>query len=342
MFAGIGLTHADAAYARNALEKRSAAGELVMLLNAADDPVIERLLTPRLALTIAEHLAFECGRYVLVVLSDMTSYAEAWSRAVQRSGDARARRAEVGPLPTKRRRDRIYCRRSCSALASYYRRKNGQPLPPRWQHPALTASDPLVRSAALHAQQLGQTHGWSPSTTNCVLDGLITVLDGRSADERIPLSEVRTRPHRWVSRPRLAEVSRRSGAARGRFDHGGPILDRPCDKRSRPRVRRSDPPVAAGAARRRCSRRSPVAVHHLRLRGSARPFLEDWAARYDHLREVTRSDIVAGLGPLRGSVRGYPNGVKAGDVVDLPKADFEGYMRPDVALVEPVDDAPHY
>lgn len=63
-----------------------------------------------------------------------------------------------------------------------------------------------MRSAALHAQQLGQTHGWSPSPTNCVLDGLITVLYGRPAGERVPLSEVRTRPHRWVSRPRLAEV----------------------------------------------------------------------------------------------------------------------------------------
>ena len=77
VFAGIGLTHADAAYVRNVLEFRSAAGELVMLLNIASDPVIERILTPRIALTVAEHLAFDEGRHVLVVLSDMTSYAEA-------------------------------------------------------------------------------------------------------------------------------------------------------------------------------------------------------------------------------------------------------------------------
>ena len=44
---------------RDALEERSAAGELVLLLNTADDPVIERILTPRLALTVAEHLAFD-------------------------------------------------------------------------------------------------------------------------------------------------------------------------------------------------------------------------------------------------------------------------------------------
>ena len=56
---GMGLTHADAAAVRDALEERSAAGELVLLLNTADDPVIERILTPRIALTVAEHLAFD-------------------------------------------------------------------------------------------------------------------------------------------------------------------------------------------------------------------------------------------------------------------------------------------
>jgi integrase len=207
------------------------------------------------------------------------------------------------PLPTKRRRDRIYCRRSCSALASYYRRKNGQPLPPRWQHPALTASDPLVRSAALHAQQLGQTHGWSPSTTNCVLDGLITVLDGRTAAERVPLSEVRTRPHRWVSRPRLAEVladlelleDDSIMAVRSWIDRvTSDLAPRFADP-----TRRWLLVLLDGDARARPRSPSTIYVYV----GSARPFLKDWATRYDHLREVTRSDIVAGLGPLRGSVR---------------------------------------
>jgi hypothetical protein len=63
------------------------------------------------------------------------------------------------PLPEKRRRNQIYCSNSCSALASYYRRKNGQPVPPRWQHPALTADDPVLRAAARHAQELGQVGG---------------------------------------------------------------------------------------------------------------------------------------------------------------------------------------
>ena len=73
----MGLTHADADLVRDTLEERSSSGELVLLLNTADDPVIERVLTPRLALTVAEHLAFGGGRHVLVVMGDMTSYAEA-------------------------------------------------------------------------------------------------------------------------------------------------------------------------------------------------------------------------------------------------------------------------
>ncbi len=98
VFAAMGLTHADAASVRDALEERSAAGELVTFLNLADDPVIERLLTPRLALTVAEHLAFVEGRHVLVVMGDMTSYAEALREVSSTRGEIPARRAYPGYL----------------------------------------------------------------------------------------------------------------------------------------------------------------------------------------------------------------------------------------------------
>ena len=61
VFAAIGMTHADAADVGSALAARGSAGDLVVLLNTAEDPVVERLVTPRLALTIAEHLAFARG-----------------------------------------------------------------------------------------------------------------------------------------------------------------------------------------------------------------------------------------------------------------------------------------
>jgi V/A-type H+-transporting ATPase subunit B len=98
VFAAMGLTNADAATVRDVLEARLAAGELVMLLNTADDPVIERLLTPRLALTIAEDLAFEQGKHVLVVMADMTSYAEALREVSAARGEIPGRRAYPGYL----------------------------------------------------------------------------------------------------------------------------------------------------------------------------------------------------------------------------------------------------
>jgi len=105
VFAGMGLTNADTDFVRDCLERRSTAGELVLLLNTAGDPVIERILTPRLALTVAESLAFGTstddpgeGRHVLVVLTDMTSYAEALREVSSARGEIPARRAYPGYL----------------------------------------------------------------------------------------------------------------------------------------------------------------------------------------------------------------------------------------------------
>jgi V/A-type H+-transporting ATPase subunit B len=98
VFAAMGLTHADSDLVRDTLEERSSSGELVLLLNTADDPVIERVLTPRLALTVAEHLAFGGGRHVLVVMGDMTSYAEALREVSAARGEIPARRAYPGYL----------------------------------------------------------------------------------------------------------------------------------------------------------------------------------------------------------------------------------------------------
>jgi V/A-type H+-transporting ATPase subunit B len=91
VFAGIGITHSDASAIRDTLESRAAGGELTLFINTADDPVIERILTPRLALTVAEHLAFTGDRHVLVILVDMTSYCEAVRQigAVRREVPAR-------------------------------------------------------------------------------------------------------------------------------------------------------------------------------------------------------------------------------------------------------------
>ena len=98
VFAGMGMTNADADLVRQGLENRTRTGEASLFLNAADDPVIERILTPRLALTVAEHLAFDLGHHVLVILSDMTSYCDAVRQLSAARGEVPSRRGYPGYL----------------------------------------------------------------------------------------------------------------------------------------------------------------------------------------------------------------------------------------------------
>ncbi len=95
---GMGLTHADAATMRDVLETRTAAGNLALFLDTADDPVVQRVLAPRVALTVAEHLAFDLHQHVLVVLADMTSYCEAVREVSAARGEIPGRRAYPGYL----------------------------------------------------------------------------------------------------------------------------------------------------------------------------------------------------------------------------------------------------
>ncbi len=94
----MGLTHADAGAIRDVLETRSASGDLALFLDTADDPVVQRILAPRVALTVAEHLAFELGQHVLVVLADMTAYCEAVREVSAARGEIPGRRAYPGYL----------------------------------------------------------------------------------------------------------------------------------------------------------------------------------------------------------------------------------------------------
>jgi V/A-type H+-transporting ATPase subunit B len=98
VFAAMGVTHADAAAVRERLEARASADDLVLFLNTADDPLVERITIPRLALTVAEHLAFDLGRHVLVVMADMTSYCEAVREVASARGEIPSRRGYPGYL----------------------------------------------------------------------------------------------------------------------------------------------------------------------------------------------------------------------------------------------------
>ncbi|VVB69914.1 V-type ATP synthase beta chain [uncultured archaeon] len=76
VFAAMGITNSEAQYFMKEFEKTGALQKSVLFLNLANDPSIERIITPRLALTTAEYLAFEKDYHVLVILTDMTNYCE--------------------------------------------------------------------------------------------------------------------------------------------------------------------------------------------------------------------------------------------------------------------------
>ncbi|MGI9010512.1 MAG: V-type ATP synthase subunit B [Nitrososphaeraceae archaeon] len=77
VFAAIGVQYSEAQYFKRSLEESGALRRSVLFLNLADDPAIERIITPRVALTVAEYLAFDLGMHVLAILTDMTNYCEA-------------------------------------------------------------------------------------------------------------------------------------------------------------------------------------------------------------------------------------------------------------------------
>ncbi len=77
VFAAVGVQNSEARFFRRSLEESGAIKRSTLFLNLADDPAIERIITPRVALTVAEYLAFDLDMHVLVIITDMTNYAEA-------------------------------------------------------------------------------------------------------------------------------------------------------------------------------------------------------------------------------------------------------------------------
>jgi len=98
VFAGIGLPHDSAEYFRRSLEQTGALERTALFLNLASDSSTQRLLTPRFALTAAEYLAFECGKHVLAILTDMTNYAEALREVSSSKGEIPSRKGFPGYL----------------------------------------------------------------------------------------------------------------------------------------------------------------------------------------------------------------------------------------------------
>ncbi len=98
VFAAMGVKHDVADFFRRTFEDSGASSHVVMYLNLANDPVVERLITPKVALTAAEYLAFEKGMHILVILTDMTSFAEAMREVSSSRGEIPSRKGYPGYL----------------------------------------------------------------------------------------------------------------------------------------------------------------------------------------------------------------------------------------------------
>ncbi|MCH5148315.1 MAG: V-type ATP synthase subunit B [Clostridiales bacterium] len=100
VFAAIGITFEEAQFFVNDFKKTGAIERTVLFTNLADDPAVERIATPRMALTCAEYLAFERGMHVLVILTDITNYAEALREVSAARREVPGRRGYPGYLYT--------------------------------------------------------------------------------------------------------------------------------------------------------------------------------------------------------------------------------------------------
>jgi V/A-type H+-transporting ATPase subunit B len=100
VFAAMGITHEESAFFIKDFERTGAIERIVAFINLADDPAIERIITPRMALTAAEYLAFECDMHVLVILTDMTNYCEALREIAAAREEVPGRRGYPGYMYT--------------------------------------------------------------------------------------------------------------------------------------------------------------------------------------------------------------------------------------------------
>ena len=100
VFAAIGITFEEAQYFIDDFRRTGAIERTVLFTNLADDPAVERIATPRIALTCAEYLAFECGMHVLVIMTDITNYAEALREVSAARREIPGRRGYPGYLYT--------------------------------------------------------------------------------------------------------------------------------------------------------------------------------------------------------------------------------------------------
>lgn len=177
VFAAFGVSSQDAHFFQAGFEESGALERLVVFLNLADEPVIERLLTPRTALTAAEFLAFELDRHVLVVMTDMTAYAEALREVAVLRGDVPARKGYPGYLYSDlaelyERAGRIRHRAGSITLIPVLSMPSDDITHPIPDLTGYITEGQIVLSRELHAQAIYPPIAVLPSLSRLMKDGI--------------------------------------------------------------------------------------------------------------------------------------------------------------------------
>jgi V/A-type H+-transporting ATPase subunit B len=160
------------------------------MINTADDPVVERVLTPRLALTVAEHLAFDEGHHVLVIMADMTSYAEAVREVAASRGDVPGRRGYPGYLYSDlaslyERSGRIKGRPGSLTLLPVITMPGGDPTHPVPDLTGYITEGQIVLSPDLHGRGIDPAVDALASLSRLMRRG---VGSGRTRDDHLEIS----------------------------------------------------------------------------------------------------------------------------------------------------------
>ena len=177
VFAAMGISYSDALFFQNNFESNGVLGNVVMFINQADDPTLERLILPRTALTVAEYLAFDEDRHVLVILTDMTNYAEALREISTAKGDVPARKGYPGYLYSDlaaiyERAGRIKNRHGSITMIPVVSMPSDDITHPIPDFTGYITEGQIVLSRELHSQGIFPPINISPSLSRLMKDGV--------------------------------------------------------------------------------------------------------------------------------------------------------------------------
>lgn len=177
VFAAVGVTYEDARFFQEEFENSGVLGNVVMYLNLADDPPIKRLLLPRTALTCAEYLAFEQDLHVLVVITDMTHYAQALREVATAKGDVPSRKGYPGYLYSDlaeiyERAGRIKDRRGSITMIPVVSMPSDDITHPIPDLTGYITEGQIVLSRELHSQGVYPPISIPPSLSRLMKDGI--------------------------------------------------------------------------------------------------------------------------------------------------------------------------